>query len=247
MKNIIPVVVVLLSLSSCSLAYRGLLGVDTTPQWQDSKDLQKVIKKRNLQDEFNLVLDTASYTNRIKNVLQDTVDNLASDTSIMGKRLKYKAQKVANDDLQPVQVRLFDHRGLESFKLVNCYVDPPIPMDWNVDNCFDSFPLFSNDLIQNTHTYDLQFLLSTTKTPDGKSIELSDLPKGDYYMIVMWNSFMIRPSKKLLKTVEEYIAANPYRNIKPIYINNHNAQLWMQLDAKQRKMINDFESEKGKS
>lgn len=241
MKNVISLSLALFLLSSCSLLYRGLLGVDTTPQWQDEKDLYKALEKRNLTNKFNLVLDTASYCNTIKDALKDTLSNLASDTSIMGKRLKYKAQKVANDDLQPVQVRLFDSEGLESFKLVNCYVDPPIPMDWNVDNCFDSFPLYSADIIQNTHTYNLPFLLSHTRNLDGKAVQLSDLPKSEYYLVVMWNSFMIRPSKKLLETVNEYLAANPEKNIKPIYINNHNQQIWNQLNAEQRKLIYQYD------
>ena len=215
--------------------------MDTSPQWQDSEDLEKVIRKRNLQNEFNLVLDTASYTNAIKNTLKDTLYKLASDTSILGQRLKSKAEKVANDDLQPVQVRLFDSQGVESFKLVNCYIDKPIQSEWNIRGCFDSFPLHSNDIIQNTHTYDLELLLSYTKTLKGKAVKLSDLPKADYYLVVFWNSFMIRPSKKLLATVKQYIAANPDKDIKPIYINNHNQQVWMLLDAAQHRMIYEYE------
>jgi len=241
MKKLLLVVLSSTLLSSCSLLYRGLLGVDTSPQWFDKEDLTKSAKKYDIDSEFLLILDTASYTNSIKIEMRDTVAKLNTDTSIMSKNLRYKAQKVANDDLQPVQVRLFTSDGQETFKLVNCYVDPPIPMDWNVNQCFDSFPLHSDDIIQNTHTYDLPALLSHTTSSKGDAVGLSDLPNGEYYMVVMWNSFMIRPSKKLIKTVKEYLAANPDQDVTPIYINNHNAQVWGHADSSQRRMIYEYE------
>ncbi len=223
--------------SGCGLIYRGVLGVDTTPQWFEKKDIDKKIKKWNLENEIHLVLDTASYTNVIKRHTKRAIDSLSVDTSIATKRLRYKAGAVGKDDLQPVQVRLFTQDSEEIFKLVNCYVDPPIPMDWNVENAFDSFPLYTPDIVRNTYNYDLEFLLSHSKTLKGESIGVADLKSSDYYLIVIWNSFFIRPSKKLIETVKEYIVAHPEVAITPIYINNHNAQIWNQIEDEQRQLI----------
>ena len=243
MSKVTLILLFCLLLSSCSLIYRGVLGVDLSPQWMDDKDIVKKQNKLEIQSDFHLVLDTASYTNSIKEMMQMQMDSLPKDTSIMTKKLKYKVGSVANDDLQPTQVRLFTREGNEIFKLVNCYVDPPIPMDWNVDSCFNAFPPHLSGLVINTHNYDLDFLLRHTSDMKGNSVEISDLPEGDYYMVVMWNSFLIRPSKKLIGEVKDYIAANSERNIVLIYINNHNQQIWGQLDAETRKLVFEYEQE----
>ena len=48
-------------------------------------------------------------------------------------------RKVANDDVQAVQFRLFDKKGDEIFKLVNCYIEI-LPIDWNYEKCLETFP-----------------------------------------------------------------------------------------------------------
>lgn len=176
-------------------------------------------------------------------MMQMQMHSLPKDTSVMTKKLKYKVGSVANDDLLPTQVCLFTREGNEIFKLVNCYVDPPIPMDWNVDSCFNAFPPHLNGLVINTHNYNLDFLLRHTSDMKGNSVEISDLPDDDYYMVVMWNSFLIRPFKKLIGEVKDYVAANSERNIVPIYINNHNQQIWGQLDAETRQLVLEYVQE----
>lgn len=246
MKNQLFGLSLIVLLSSCSLLYRGLLGVDTTPEWMDSSELKKAIKKRELTEDLVLILDTASYTKEIKKTRFTILEKLGEDTSITNKRLQYKATKVANDDLQPAQVRLFTSQGTEIYKLVNCYIDQPIRSNWNVDNAFDSFPLYTADIVQNTHNYTLPFLLSHTTQLSEEKVKLADLPKSDYYLAVFWNSFTIRPSKKLITIVKEYIESHPEVTITPIYINNHNQQIWSQLDAAQRQIVWQHEAEMDK-
>lgn len=48
---------------------------------------------------------------------------------------------VVKDDLQPTQFRVFDDSVNELFKIVNCCIDPFILMNWNVEECLNSFPL----------------------------------------------------------------------------------------------------------
>jgi hypothetical protein len=114
-------------------------------------------------------------------------------------------------------------------------------MNWNIDGCFDVFPPKIDEENLNIHNQDLNFFLNNITKLNGDSVQIIDLPKSDYYMVVLWNSFYIKPYRKLIKTVKKYIKSNPEKSITPIYINNHNAQLWSVLDSAQRVLIIDYE------
>ena len=88
----------------------------------------------------------------------------------------------------------------------------------------------------------MNFFLNNITKLNGDSVGIIDLPKSDYYMVVLWNYFYIKPSRKLIKTVKKYIKSNPEESITPIYINNHNAQIWSMLDSAQRILIFDYEA-----
>jgi hypothetical protein len=42
---------------------------------------------------------------------------------------------------------------------------------------------------------------------------------------------MIRPSRKLLKSMSDYQKQHPDKKIHFLYVNNHNANLWPMLDS----------------
>jgi len=241
MKNLLLALSITLLVSSCSLLYRGILGVDITPEWKSKEDIVKDSKKWKLDDSLVYILDTASYKNSIIKELYANLNELKKDSSSLDTVLWKKSVKIVNDDLQATQVRLFTSNGTEIFKLVNCYIDPPIPMNWNIDGCFDVFPPKIDEENLNIHNQDLNFFLNNITKLNGDSVQIIDLPKSDYYMVVLWNSFYIKPSRKLIKTVKKYIKSNPEESITPIYINNHNAQLWSVLDSAQRVLIFDYE------
>tara|TARA_B110000967_G_scaffold82022_1_gene84750 strand:+ start:347 stop:1102 length:756 start_codon:yes stop_codon:yes gene_type:complete len=247
MKKFLVLMFVSAFLSSCSLLYRGILGVDTTPEWYNNEDLTKAISKRKLTNDIVLILDTASYRNDVVDDLYEVLDSLKLDTNAVDYKINVrKAIKLANDDLQSTQIRLFTSGGNEIFKLVNCYIDPPIPMNWNVAGCFDAFPPTIAEENLNVHNFDLAYILNNSTKLNGDSITLYNLPKSDYYMLVTWNSFMIKPSKKAIKVVKKYIKENLNQSITPIYINNHNAQMWGMMDSTQRSLIYAYEQELAK-
>jgi len=147
-----------------------------------------------------------------------------------------KLKKAFKDDTQPVQFRLFDNKGTEIFKLVNCYVDPPIPMNWNVDGCFDTFPPKIAVQSLNVHNYGLDFLLSHSSLLDQRKMTLNQLPKANYYGVIIWNEFFRRPSRRLIKTVRKYIQESE-ESIVLIYINNQNAYLWAVMDSENKEKV----------
>lgn len=148
----------------------------------------------------------------------------------------FKLKKALNDDTQPVHFRLFDKQGTEIFKIVNCYVDPPIPMSWNVDGCFDTFPPTIAIETLNIHSYDLNFLLSHSSLSNQGKMTLNELPQADYYGVIIWNAFFRRPSRKLFKEVRKNLKKTD-ASVVMIYINNHNAYLWQIMDSKSKERV----------
>jgi hypothetical protein len=109
-------------------------------------------------------------------------------------------------------------------------------MNWNVNECFNEFPPSIDIESLNSHNYDLRFLLSCSKTIDKNELNLTDLPKSDYYGVIIWNEIFQRPSRKLIKTVKEYIE-DPAKSVQLIFINNQNAYLWQVMDPRTREEI----------
>lgn len=221
-------------ISSCGLTYKVLLGVDVSPEWNTEKQIVKQAKRYSIPAAYNLRLDTASYKRELKVIYSEAYKGLESnqEDSIHLAILK----KARNDDMQPVQFRLFDQSGVEVFKLVNCYIDPPIPINWNVDGCFDSFPPKTSIEALNIHMFSLEFLLAHATLMQQQQIAFNDLPEADYYGVIFWNDYFKRPSRRLIKTVREYIDKTD-KSIALLYINNHNQVLWSMFDAETKEKV----------
>ena len=223
--------VLIIMFSSCGLTYRVLLGIDASPEWNTDEQIAKQAKDYDIPTEYNLVLDTATYRRELKKLYSDSLKQI---TIINLDSTEYKTLKKArNDDFQPTQFRLFNQDGFEIFKMVNCYVDPPIPANWNVDGCFDAFPPKTSIETLNIHMFQLDFLISHTAYLNGQTFDYTSLPKSDFYGVIIWNEFFNRPSRKLIKTVKEYVEKSDH-SIALIYINNQNQFLWSILDAKEK-------------
>ena len=129
MKNFLKILlfflVLIQLLTGCGVVYKVLLGVDITPNWKSNKEITKLAKRYKIPTEYNLTLDTVTYYKG----LSEMYSNREKELTITEKDSTeyFKLIKVFNDDSQPTQFRLFDKNGIEIFKIVNCYVDPPIP------------------------------------------------------------------------------------------------------------------------
>ncbi len=220
--------------TGCGVAYRVLLGIDASPDWNTDEQIAKQAKAYNIPPEYNLVLDTSTYRRALNNLYSDTL-NHTTITNLDSSYFKL-LKKARNDDRQPTQFRLFNQYGIEIFKMVNCYVDPPIPMNWNVDGCFDAFPPKTSHETLNIHLIQLDFLLSHTAYLHKQTFNYSSLPKADYYGVIIWNDFFKRPSRKLIKTVREYVEKTD-QSITLIYINNQNQFLWSMLDKVEKEKM----------
>jgi len=231
--------------SSCGIVYRTLLGVDTTPKWKSTKQITKDFDKQKTPIPNRYILDTASYYNAVISVFKNRIDYLKQDTLNMDSTALYQAKANAKNDLQPVQVRYFTKTGEPIFKMINCYVEPLFPMNWNVDSCFDNFPPQTIEPLRSDTNENLSFFVQHIKTIEGEDISLMELPPADYYAVVFWNSYMIRPSNKLFKELEKSQSNYPNQKTYFLYVNNHNASIWGLVNSEQKQSIKQQLEEKG--
>lgn len=225
---------ILIVAAGCGPTYRVLLGLDNRPKWKSEKAIAKDFKKRKIPENQQYVLDTASYSNAVKAELRDRLEAMEGDTVPLDSSVVKQMFKVANDNLQPVQVRWFNSSGEPIFKLVNCYIDPPIPMRWNVEGSFDTFPPHNDIEYLQLGNKPLEYFLPHIQTVSGLLVTLSELPEADYYAVVFWNDFFIRPSKKLIKLLKEYDQEHGEQETHYLFVYNHNAQIWSRMTAEQQ-------------
>ncbi len=230
--------VILFMANSCGPIVRLSFGIDVTPKWINSKEeLSKQSERFGIKSDFMYSMDTTRYFVDIFQMFRDTLLYLDSE-EVYNCAQHDLLYEVRNDDLQPVQFRLFDSLGNEVFKMVNCYLEPVIPtMNWNVKGCFDAFPPKTDIEALNTHTFHLDFILEHLDT----AVSLSDLPSSKFYAVVFWNSYFIKPTRKLLETLESKIGLD-HKEVTFIYVNNHNAHVWYDLTVKQKEKVLNLKS-----
>ena len=143
-----------------------------------------------------------------------------------------------SSETQPVQIRYFNSNGEPIFKMVNCDIDPVYPMTWNKHKSFDTFPPTPISRYEGQKALPLSIFLENIKNLNGDTVRFEDLPKSDYYAVVFWNSFWIRPTKRLFKRLKSYVKKFD-QDTYFIYVNNHNAEIWSALNAEQRRELKD--------
>ena len=221
--------------SGCSVSYRLLLVVDTTPHWRSNGQIEKDFKRYRIGQDAVYVLDTASYSASVRARVQPIADSLMALGLSKESDTVLRAFKPFKDDMQPVQLRYFAANGQPITKMVNCYLNPPIPMRWNVDGLFNQLP--PNIATLNNHQQPLEYFLPHVKDLQGQSITLPIQPETEYVALVMFNRYMIRPSRKLIKSLKEYHQQHPQAKVQVFYIHNHNSQLWMMYSPGQQAAV----------
>ncbi len=239
-RLLIPLFLFLITSSGCGLAYRTILGIDSKPEWLLDEEIIRKFDKRKIPEANRYVLDTASYYNSLKADFYAEVEQAKASVSPLDSIYFKKLQSIAKDDGQSVQIRYFDKEGNAIFKLVNCYIEPPIPMNWNVEGSFDVFPPHNDIENLNYRNRELTYFLPLISNLDGDRITVDDMPSADYYAIVFWNDYMIKPSKKLIKLLKNYDNNHPDQTTFYLFVNNHNAYLWQLMDANQRAEVMEY-------
>ncbi len=190
-------IIYIISMSSCSSIITGLYGMKNY-KVVDEKTIIKYSKKYNIPLADSYQLDT-SYTSFLKSF----------DTSLYKEQIK--------NHYQPLQALYYDNKGeLKSFQ-INCYTGGFPNLNWERDSIMTTFPPKIQAPIDNIVSLESQFKylrqLSNTK-------KLST-DNYDYTIVVYWNRFMGRQSKRLIRLVQQN-AEMTNKKVKIIYVNSDN-------------------------
>lgn len=199
LKNrIILLIIACSTLTSCSKVMLGLYGMKSIKEVGETTIL-KYGKKYNIPNQDSYRIDTAYFSFLF-----------SIDTT------RYKSQ--IKNHYQPLQALYYDNKGnLQSFQ-VNCYAGGFPNLQWDRDSIFSVFvpkqqaPLDSIVPLETQMKY--LFPLSQT--------EKISVEEYDYIIVVYWNRFMGRQSKRLIKFVQENAKLSKDKKIKIIYANNDN-------------------------
>lgn len=231
-KSVLLMIVLVTTLSCKPLAAKLLLGVDTTPEWKTNKEITEEFSTYDIPVKNRFVLDTAIYAAAVEAKFYEDIEVMKSKAIAIDSVMVYKLETSLNDNLQPVQVRYFDKNGKAAFKLVNCYLDGVLKIDWNYEGAFDTYPPSTDDEMLNFANHDLDFFLPMLRTLDGSHIEMKDLPVNEHYAIIFWNDFFTKPSRKLIKQIQDIERDN--KDTFVLYVNNHNAEIYEMITDKDK-------------
>lgn len=185
-------------LTSCNAIFTGLYGIKKL-KTLDENTIVDYAKKYNIPLSDSYKMDTSYYSFL-----------LSLDTAQYSEQIK--------NHYQPLQVLYYNKLGkLESFQL-NCYTGGFPNLKWDRNEIMTIFPPkeqapLDSILPLSLHLNYLQQLPQTVK------IETNNY---DYVVIVHWNRFMGRQSKRLIRTVQENTALAKHKTVKILYVNTDN-------------------------
>jgi len=176
----------------------GMYGMKKT-KTVDETNIARFAKKYNVPESDNYELDTAYFSYLF-----------SLDTT------KYKYQ--IKNHYQPLQALYYDNSGqLKSFQ-VNCYAGGFPNLNWDRNEIMTTFPPKQQapiDSIVPLETH-LKYLKPLSQT------ENIQTDHYDYIVIVHWNRFMGRQSKRLIRFVQDNSKLATDDKVKIIYANNDN-------------------------
>jgi len=129
---------------------------------------------------------------------------------------RYKEQ--IKNHYQPLQALYYDNSGhLKSFQ-VNCYVGGFPNLKWDRNAIMTTFPPKQQASLDSVVSLEKQ--LSFLRPLPNSHIMKTD--KYDYIVVVYWNRFMGRQSKRLIRFVQENSNLATEKKVKIIYANTDN-------------------------
>lgn len=202
MLKYIPALLFLtLCLSSCQSVALKMYGM-RAPKALSTEEIISLADEYHIPARDNYILNEETYLKYVK-----SLDKTRYKNSI-------------HDHLQPLQVLYYDSDGdLQSFQ-VNCYAGGFPNLKWNRDGAFEVFlpkkqaPL---DSIIPLHLH--RTFLSMADETIG---EFNEFRAPDYTVIVHWNRFMGRQSKRLIKLVQKNTQLAEAKSVRVIYVNTDN-------------------------
>lgn len=194
----ILLILLMSGLTSCSAVILGLYGVKN-PKFVQDKTIIQTARKYNIPSSDNYKLETG-YLSYLFSL--DTV--------------QYKEE--IKNHYQPLQALYYDSTGqVKSFQ-VNCYTGGFPNLKWNRNDIMNIFPPKQQAPIDNVLPLDthLKFLVPLDRTKE------IDPDNFEYLIIVHWNKFMGRQSKRFIRLIQENRKLAGDRKVKILYVNSDN-------------------------
>ena len=198
LNSLVILVTTAIGLSSCSTISSGIYGIKKLKP-VDEKTILHYSEKYNIPASVSYELDTSYIT------FLATLDTT-----------QYKEER--KNHYQPLQALYYNQAGqLQSFQ-INCYAGGFPNLNWDRNEIFSTFPPQQQapvDSILPLGTL-LHYLQPLSQS---KEFTAEDF---DYVVIVFWNRFMGRQSKRLIRFVQDNSNLALDQNVKIIYVNNDN-------------------------
>lgn len=200
-KVIQPLLLIgLFSLQSCSPIFNGIYGFKKLKTLTEDEIITTAVKF-NIPLENCFVLDT-NYKSLLK-----SFDTLT------------QAETVKNH-YQPLQMLYFNKdKELISFH-ANCFAGGFPNLKWNRTSSFSTFPPQTVAPLDNLFSYSM--ILKYTQNLKPSAQNFSEPMVNEYIVLVFWNRFLGRQSKKMISILQQNAALAKEKNLKIIYINNDN-------------------------
>ena len=230
------------STSGCTLLLGTALGINFLADIEDIETLEKRAKRKKLAEHQVFYLSSFDFFPFLKAIKHQELQLLADKEypELEHARQEKRIKQRFHDLYQPVQIHIFDRAGGPLFKMLNCHLDPVIPMRWNRFGSFDEFPPSPLNIRGfDIELYDsLQFFVPFFRNRAGSHVNFNDLPSADYYVMVFWNDYYKRPSRKLLRKLRKSFMKLKDKNIAFLFVNNHNAFVWnnFRVQAQQKRI-----------
>jgi hypothetical protein len=190
----------ILLIQSCSPIFNGIYGFKKLKNLTEDEIIKTAVKF-NIPLENCLVLDT-NYKSLLK-----SFDTLT------------QAEAVKNH-YQPLQMLYFNKdKKLISFH-ANCYAGGFPNLKWNRSNSFSVFPPQTVAPLDSLFGYSMILKYTQNLKPSGQN--LREPMVNEYIVLVFWNRFLGRQSKRMISLLQENAALAKDKNLKIIYINNDN-------------------------
>jgi hypothetical protein len=130
--------------------------------------------------------------------------------------------QVIKDHFQPLQAIYYDKIGQMCSFHINCYCGGFPNLKWNRNGNFDVFLPKQQAPIDSIFTLEKQL---TFIQPLAHQDALNITP-FDYVVVVHWNRYMGRQSKRLIEIVQNNARLTNRERVKIIYVNSDNAFLY---------------------
>jgi len=127
-------------------------------------------------------------------------------------------KKQIKNHYQPLQVLYFGNDGYLKTYLVNCYAGGFPNLKWNRNETMTTFPPKQQAPIDSLISLNTQMKFLK---PLSQSSNLS-IENFDFVVLVFWNRFMGRQSKRLIHFVQLNNKLEKEKKVKIVYVNNDN-------------------------